>query len=558
MLKPLAVIIDYVLMKKIQYSSYLIILLITLSCNSKEKETEIVVSKPNILLLVADDMGLSDIGPFGSEIQTPALNKLAEQGVLLTNFHVLPTCSPSRSVLLSGTDNHIAGLGAMGEMMTAEQKKNPGYEGILNKTVAALPEILIEAGYHTYMVGKWHLGEEEGFKPSDRGFEQTFALLNGGGSHWPDQLGVTPTEPMTYARNGQEIETLPKDFYSTKNYTDHLLEWLEADKADDKPFFAYVAYTAPHDPLHAPKDFIDKYKGTYDAGFDVLRTERYNRLKEFGIISEETNQFPWNGVKWEDLSQEEQQITAREMEVYAAMIDYMDAQISRIFEWLEASGKMDNTMIVFISDNGANGGSVSDYPGQTDEFYNSFDNSLENMGHPNSLGDMGPNWASASMSPFRLFKGFTTEGGIRAPCVIKLPKSKKSNESMIHAFGHISDLMPTFLDLAEVIHPSKENKSIPPMMGKSLVPLLAGDVENIHVNEGVGYELHGNRAYFKDEWKIVSLVSPFGTGDWQLYNLSQDPSEIIDLSVEFPDKREELIAAWNIYKEYVGMVYPLN
>ena len=182
-----------------------------ISCNSQETTNQEISQKPNILLLVADDMGLSDIGPFGSEIQTPALNKLAEQGILLSNFHVLPTCSPSRSVLLSGTDNHIAGLGAMGEMMTADQKKNPGYEGHLNKTVASLPEILNKAGYHTYMVGKWHLGEEEGFKPSDRGFEQTFALLGGGGSHWADQKWVTPIVPVEYSKNGKDLETLPED-----------------------------------------------------------------------------------------------------------------------------------------------------------------------------------------------------------------------------------------------------------------------------------------------------------------------------------------------------------
>ncbi len=180
------------------------------------------------------------------------------------------------------------------------------------------------------------------------------------------------------------------------------------------------------------------------------------------------------------------------------------------------------------------------------------------MGHPNSLGDMGPNWASASMSPFRLFKGFTTEGGIKAPCIIKLPKSEETNQSMIHAFGHISDLMPTFLELANATHPSVENQATPPMMGKSLIPLLTGKTDEIHANEGIGYELHGNRAYFKDEWKIVNLAVPFGTGDWQLYNLSTDPAEINDLSSDFPEKREELIAAWNEYKENVGMVFPLN
>jgi len=246
------------------------------------------------------------------------------------------------------------------------------------------------------------------------------------------------------------------------------------------------------------------------------------------------------------------------MEVYAAMIDYMDMQISRIFNWLEESGKMDNTMVVFISDNGANGGLLLNYPGQTEAYMASFDNSIENIGLPNSLTDMGPNWASASMSPFRLFKGFTTEGGIRAPCIIKLPKSVESSPAMMHAFTHISDLMPTFLELAGTTHPSKENKAIPHMMGKSLIPLLSGKVDKLQSNDGTGYELHGNRAYFKGEWKIVNLAVPFGTGDWQLYNLSTDPSEINDLSAEFPEKREELIAGWNTYKADVGMVFPLN
>jgi arylsulfatase A-like enzyme len=522
---------------------------------NEASNSETTNQRPNILLLVADDMGLSDIGPFGSEIQTPTLNKLANRGVLLSNFHALPKCSPSRSVLLTGIDNHIAGLGEMGERITPMQKGKPGYEGHLNKTVAAIPEILNKAGYHTYMVGKWHLGKKEGYKPSDRGFEQTFALMGGGGSHWADQNPLTPILKMTYTQNGKVVEKLPADFYSTKNYTDHLLEWLEKDKKDEKPFFAYVAYTAPHDPLHAPKEYIDKYKGTYDAGFDVLRTARYKRLKEMGLVSENAEMFPWNGVKWEELSEEEQKISAREMEVYAAMIDYMDGQIARIFTWLEESGKMDNTMIVFISDNGANGGLIENYPGATPEFINSHDNSLENIGLPNSLTDMGPNWATASMSPYRLFKGFTTEGGVVAPCIIKLPKSVTTSEKIIEAFTHISDLAPTFLALANASHPSEQNKTIPAMMGKSLNPLLTGEVKTIHVGEGIGYELHGRRAYFKDEWKIVNLDVPYGNGDWQLYNLRNDPTEIHDLSDKYPDKREELITGWNKYSEEVGLVY---
>lgn len=526
---------------------------VLLACQSNPDQIE--KERPNILLIVADDMGLSDIGPFGSEIQTPAINKLAEEGSLFSNFHVLPTCSPSRSVLLAGVDNHIAGLGAMHEMLTTKQMGKPGYEGYINKSVAVLPEILNKSGYHTYMVGKWHLGEEEGFKPIDRGFEQTFALLGGGGSHWSDQKWVTPTVPVEYSKNGKHVSDLPEDFYSTKDYTDHLLEWLQKDNDDNKPFFAYVAYTAPHDPLHAPAAYIEKYRGTYDKGFDWLRNERYQKLVELGLISENTKQFPWNGISWNDLSIEEQSIAAREMEVYAAMIDYMDFQISRIIQWLEEAGKLDNTMVVFISDNGANGGLLKDYPGQTDEYLSSFDNSLDNIGLKNSLTDMGPNWASASMAPFRLFKGFTTEGGIKAPCIIKPPKGIASKPSVIQSFTHISDLMPTFLELSNTKHPSTVNKSMPPMMGSSMMGLITGETKEIHTNEGVGYELHGTRAFFKDEWKIVNLSVPFGNGEWQLYNLQNDASEANDLSDEFPEKRNELIDGWNEYSKNVGIVY---
>lgn len=540
--------------------SYLFVslLVITASCKTETEDLKTNSLKPNILLIVADDMGYSDIAPFGGEINTPTLGKLANQGVMLTNFHVLPTCSPSRSVLLSGTDNHIAGLGSMVEFLTPKQKGNPGYEGYLNNTVAHLPQILNDAGYHTYMSGKWHLGLEENNWPSRKGFSETFALLPGGGSHWADKLPLSPPQTMNYVKNGKLVGDLPEDFYSTKNYTDYILEWLERDKKEEKPFFAYVSYTAPHDPLHAPKNYIDKYKGKYDAGFDALRTERFESLKRLGIISDSTNLPPLKGMNWGDLPEEAKQGSARDMEVYAAMIEYMDDQISRIFKWLEANDEMDNTMIVFLSDNGANGAMNTSYPGQTEAYLSSFDNSLDNRGLPGSYIEMGPAWASASMSPHRLFKAFTTEGGIISPCIIKLPESINQNQ-VNKAFTHISDIMPTFLELARAEHPSKQNDAIPGMMGKSLFPLLKGDVEAVHLNEGIGYELHGLRAYIMDEWKIINLPKPFGKGDWALFNLLEDPAESVDLSDQFPEKRAELIAAWEAYSTNVGVVFdPLD
>jgi arylsulfatase A-like enzyme len=556
----LAVIKKIANMKKLPsiYYYLTILIIITASCETKKGKTEITNQQPNILLIVVDDMGYSDIAPFGGEVSTPTLSKLSEEGIMLTNFHVLPTCSPSRSVLLSGSDNHLAGLGSMEELKTPKQEGKPGYEGYLNNTVAHLPQVLTDAGYLTYMSGKWHLGFEKEHWPSNKGFGETFTLLPGGGSHWADRIPLSPPQIMNYVRNGKLVNELPSDFYSTKNYTDYILEWLERDKNNEKPFFAYVSYTASHDPLHAPKEYIDKYKGKYDQGFEKLRSERFESLKKLGIIPEMTNMPPWPGKSWDDLSPEEKKESARDMEVYAAMIDYMDEQIARILKWLKENNEMDNTIVVFFSDNGANGAMSTAYPGQTEEFLNSIDNSLDNRGLPNSFIEMGPEWATASMSPHRLYKAFTTEGGIISPCIIKLPETingKKVNK----AFTHISDIMPTLLELAGAEHPSIQNDSIPGMIGKSLLPLLNGEKESVHYNEGIGYELHGMRAYIKNDWKIVNLPKPFGKGVWELFNLAKDPSESNDLSNQFPQKRNELISDWEEYSEKVGVIYdPLD
>jgi arylsulfatase A-like enzyme len=379
------------------------------STDSPEQAASLEARQPNILLIVADDMGFSDIGSFGGEIDTPTLDGLANEGLRLSNFHVLPSCSPTRSVLLSGTDNHVAGMGTMGELLTPEVEGRPGYEGYLNFQVAALPEILRAAGYHTYMAGKWHLGDDPNTTPDARGFEETFALLPGGGSHWSDQKPLSPPQTMIYSRNGEPVNALPEDFYSTKDYTEWLLTWMRQDQRDGKTFFAYLSYTAPHDPLHAPEAYIKKYEGRYDEGWDVLRETRSERLKALGIIAPEAQGFPRlpSVEAWADLSPEAREEAARDMEVYAAMIDFMDEQIARVFEYLNEIGEYDNTMIIFLSDNGANGHMPTAYPGQTDEYLNSFDNSLENRGLANSFIEPGPGWAQASMAPSRLFKAFT-------------------------------------------------------------------------------------------------------------------------------------------------------
>jgi len=397
-------------MKKRMCESLMILVVLTFSLvlvNCKQ-ETKIPAKsssaeprQPNILLIVADDLGFSDIGSFGGEIATPTLDRLANEGLLLSNFHVLPTCSPSRSVLLSGTDNHVAGMGTMGEVKTPEMEGHPGYAGYLNFEVAALPEVLQAGGYHTYMAGKWHLGHDAETTPHARGFEETFALIPGGGSHWADRRPLSPPQIMVYSRNGSEVDTLPEDFYSTTYYTDTILKFIDQNKDDGKPFFAYLSYTAPHDPLHAPQAYIDKYRGMYDEGWDVLREQRLQSLKTLGIVHEDAKSFPrLKSVKaWDEMSSEERANASRDMEVYAAMIDYLDEQIARVFDYLKDIGEYDNTMVIFLSDNGANGNLPTAYPGQTDDYLDSFDNSSENRGLVNSFIETGPGWAQASMAP---------------------------------------------------------------------------------------------------------------------------------------------------------------
>lgn len=516
-------------------------------------------TRPNILLIIADDLGFSDIGAFGGEIATPTLNRWAANGIQFNNFHTLPTCAPTRSVLLTGTDNHIAGLG--GQVVSPKQENQPGYEKYLNDRVAVLPEVLKAAGYRTYHVGKWHLGIAEGKRPFDRGFQESFTLLPGGASHYADRLPLHPGEPADYSRNGQILDNLPADFYSTRNYTDSMLTWMERDKNTNRPFFAHLAYTAPHDPLHAPRSYIEKYKGRYDEGYEALRKKRFEQLKKLGLIPNNIQLPDWPKVipKWADLSTEEKESQARNMEIYAAMIDYLDEQIGRIYDWLNANGELDNTFVVFMSDNGANGLPKKIYPTYSSAFSAQFDNSLDNRGMPMSFVSMEGAWATASSAAFKWFKAFSTEGGIRTPMIIK-PSSNVPNifaGKINDNFTHVKDLMPTFLALAKVEHPANKNPQLAKMSGQSLLPLLAGQPSNLYNEKGVGYELHGTRAYFKGDWKLLQTPLPTGTAEWELYQIKNDPTESNNLRYVETEKFQELLTAHQLYEKENGVIYDL-
>ncbi len=513
--------------------------------------------RPNILMIVADDLGYSDLSCYGGEIRTPNIDAIAARGLKATSFYVAPSCSPTRSMLLSGIDNHVAGLGNMAEWVGPAQRGKPGYEGFLSPNVPSLANLLRDAGYHTYMAGKWHLGDQPEQWPAGRGFERDLSLLQGAGSHWSDMLGLLPTEPkVTYTRNGKRLENLPADYYSSKNLTEFLIESIDEQGRDEKPFFAYLAYQAPHGPFAVPDDWKDRCKGRYDRGYDAIRQERLERQKKLGIVDSDTVNFPRLPTvpSWSSLTAEQKQFAARKMELYAAMIEYMDWQIGRLIDHLKRTGKYDNTVIVFMSDNGAAGEDMNDLvsrlaPAAKDWFEKTFDNRPENWGSHKSAIEYGPSWAQVSSVPFRLFKGVVADGGIRAPLLVAGPGIKYRG-TVHHSVLHVMDLLPTFLELAGVPAASRSQSSgVATPQGRSMWPMLAGNVtETRSSSDWLGWELFGNRAIRQGDWKLLYLLpAAGGTGDWQLYNLREDPAEMRDLSTVHPEKREALLKLWEEY-----------
>jgi len=518
-------------------------------------------ARPNILLIVADDMGYSDVGAFGSEIATPNIDALAAEGMMLTQFHVSPNCGPTRGAMITGVDPHRAGLGGNHEVAAANQKGQPGYEGYLRKDVVTIAEFLRDAGYHTYMTGKWHLGADSN-NPASRGFEKSFALLNGAASHWADQGAIIPGATTRYVSDGQSVDELPDDFYSSTWYTDQLISFIDSASGDGAPFFAYLSFTAPHNPLHVPQDYIDKYRGRFDRGWDELAVERFARLRTLGLVGDSQDPQPrpeWV-MAWDELSPEQQAARARDMEIYAGMIDYVDESIGRLLEHLRQSGNYDNTLIVFMSDNGPSRTSIQDYlalGGEGGEFFNSFDNSLDNKGSPGSSTDIGPGWAYAAATPLRLFKGYVAQGGIQVPAVIKLPGNMANAGSRTDQLIHVMDLMPTFLSVAGAEYPDVYNgESIVPLQGQSIMPLLGGEAPIEAESRELGWSAYGMDAYRRGNWKVLRLPVPYGSGDWQLYDLAADPGEVHDLATEFPERARALAEAWEDYAESNGVIQP--
>ncbi|UCD39370.1 MAG: arylsulfatase [Fidelibacterota bacterium] len=482
--------------------------------------------RPNIILIMADDMGFSDVGCYGGEIHTPNIDGLAAQGIRFTHFYNAARCCPTRAALLTGLYPHQAGMGGMVSRPGNPKPSGP-YQGYLSDQCVTIAEVLHKAGYHTLMSGKWHVGESKPHWPLDRGFERYFGLINGAANYFDFTKAKAPGRKRVIAIDDQPYIPPKEGFYLTDAISEYAVNFLDDYGPQDQPFFLYVSYTAPHWPLHALPEDIEKYRGKYLQGWDVLRRERYERLIELGLLD---NQWPLSErdpevPPWRSI--ENQDEMALKMAVYAAQIDRMDQGIGRILATLRSLGKEQDTLVLFLSDNG---GCHEDSPLGFD---------LRNNGLPpggvDSFMSYGSSWANASNTPFRLFKHWVHEGGIATPLIARWPTVIKKRGHIDHQLGHVIDLMATCCDVAGARYPETyQNENVLPLEGQSLLPVFRGKQRQGH--DDLCWEHEGNRAIRSGKWKLVSVEN----GKWELYDMEADRTELHDLAAQQPDRVAEL------------------
>jgi arylsulfatase len=506
------------------------------------------VARPNILMILADDLGFSDIGCFGGEIKTPHLDRLAKGGTRFTQFYNCARCCPSRASIMTGLYPHRAGIG----LMTGKSGDLEGYQGRLRQDAVTIPEALKEAGYSTLMAGKWHLNAPG---PVGRGFEEFFGMVHGFDSFWDE------TKYSRLPEGRPKRSYPPGEFYATNAITDHALDFLGEARKKEKPWFLYLAYNAPHFPLHAPKEVIDSYVPVYEKGWDTIREERFARQQAMKLLPNAPELTPRSIIgpnrvsnldgtafdqnpPWDSLDADRRADLSRRMAVFAAMVDVMDRNIGRVLEDLERAGELDNTLIVFFADNGAcaewNPFGFDIQSGPDNILHKGED--LKKMGQPGTYHSYGSAWANASNTPLRLYKHYAFEGGISTPCIVHWPGGGVPGEAIRQEPGHVADLMPTFLDAAKAAYPAERNgaKTLP-LAGVSLLPLYKGGTVE---RDAIFFEHEGNRGVRQGKWKLVAL----GTGGaWELYDMDADRTEMHNLASEQPERVKAMAAAWEAW-----------
>ena len=547
-------------------------------CGSSSPVGNARVGSPNVLVILADDMGYADIGVFGSEISTPNLDALAREGRVLNNFHTTPLCATSRAELMTGVDHHLVDVGTLAEMSQYYSSSDTEYQGILDHNAPTVAQLLHDAGYHTYMAGKWHLGAGG---PIEFGFEQSFSLnyISANGSNFAPGAGNSSSTSEPYFENGVEVP-VPANFFSSDYFESKLEQYIGKDHGDGKPFFAYLSFQATHFPLQAPDAYLSLYSGRYDAGYDAIRAARIQKQKDLGLIPQDFKPNPGDeavmvrygqpGVlanqAWNTLLPTQQQSEVRIMEVFAGMVTNMDDNVGRLVSYLKQIGEYDNTFIVFMSDNGADGVGTSPTgvpTGSTD-----INNSYANYGKPGSYIFRSTRWAEVGTAPLRLFKAFTAEGGISVPAIARMPgASSTSSQVPIGAQSSLLDVIPTILAVAGVAQPGSQyqGKPIAILEGTSLLPVLNGQQSEVHgPDEVIADEVNDIRYVRRGPWKLTRfvnyLVPPANlllNHDWQLYNMDSDRGETTDVASQNPQIVAELEADWQAYVTRVGVEQPI-
>lgn len=563
-------------MKYISIPKVLSLLLITFACIScsgpqKPEATNSKDDRPNIIFILADDLGFSDLGCYGGEINTPNLDRLANNGLRFTQFYNTSRCCPTRASLLTGLYSHQAGIGRM----TMDTGK-PGYRGFLTDNTVTIAEVLRNAGYQTGMTGKWHVSEtkrldkedqlkwlshQEDFGPfSDT---TTYPTARGFDKFYGNIWGVVDYfDPFSLVNGKEEVEKVPDGFYYTNAITDSTVAYVEEFSSKDKPFFLFMAYTAPHWPLQALPEDIAKYEGTYKVGWNTIRNSRYERMIDMGLMeNESTTLTPWMFPEmiWE--TNEHITWDSRAMAVHAAMVDRMDQGIGKLIAKLKETGELENTLILFLSDNGASYERPSKYgpgfdrPGNTRdgrEVFFPVDKEIDHLPGPETVDSgIGPQWAHSSNAPFKYWKSKVYEGGICTPMIVHWPAGIKDVNGINRSPGHVIDLMATCIDLANAEYPKTyEGRTITPTQGKSLIPVLKNGTREPH--EYLFWEHFGSRAIRKGDWKLVKLKPE---DEWELYNLATDRTEGKNVASEHPELVLELSKKWEQMADSLN-VYP--
>ncbi len=513
--------------------------------------------QPNIVILLADDWGFSDVGAFGAEFATPHIDALAHAGVRFANFHVAGSCSPTRAMLQTGVMNHRAGLGNMPETIPDAHRGKPGYDTVMNFRVVTIAERLGAAGYRTYLTGKWHLGSDAKRLPEARGYDRAFSLADAGADNFEQRPIEGMYDTAAWTESGKPA-TLPKDYYSSTFVVGKMIDYIEKDRPSGKPFFASINFLANHIPVQAPDSDIARYSAMYKDGWTKLREARARRAAALGIMPAGAPMVTMKTTPdWLRLDAEERAAQVRVMQAYAGMATAMDREVGRLVAHLKATGDYDNTIFVFLSDNGAE--PTNPYSIRRNRLFLNmqYDTSTANIGRRGSFSAIGPGWASAAASPLSGYKFSATEGGLRVPLIVAWPGNRAIRAGSIsHGFAHVTDIVPTLAELAGVsIHGGRwQERPSEPVTGRSLVPMLEGGSGSVHGDAPLGYELSGNAALFRGDYKLVRNLPPTGDGRWRLYDLKSDPGETRDLAAAMPDRFAAMMADYRAYAKANGVL----